>query len=442
MVWDEIERKLRKTIGLDPKTLGSHAIATAVRERMQVCGVENVATYLNVWLCSPQELQALIEETVVPETWFFREPESFAFLRRYVLFDWLPTHPEGILRLLSVPCSTGEEPYSLAMMLLDAGLPPNSFVIDAVDISQKAQVKAKQGLYREHSFRGHHLGFRHRYFEETPHGYQLSTVVKETVNFIQGNLLEPFFLYKKPLYDIIFFRHLLIYLESVARDRAMQVLNRLLSPTGLLFVGSAEAGPLLEKRFISIRHSMTFAYRKRQKGDGIDRFCVPPNEPDYSTLRRFRRSPPPALSGVEPESKPLYGEPTPEATREYPPTSWAIASTIPPSPTRFPESPLIQARHLADLGRLDEAAQLCETYLSQHRTDANAYVLLGEILQSAGHPERAEKSWEKAIYLEPHHYEALMHLLLLKESYGDLTHASALRQRIQRLLKSQGNTTL
>ncbi|MCT7996356.1 CheR family methyltransferase [Laspinema olomoucense] len=439
MVWDEIERKLTKTIGLDPKTLGSHAIAKAVRERMEVCGVENLATYLNVWLCSPQELQALIEETVVPETWFFREPESFEFLRRYVLFDWLPHHREDILRLLSVPCSTGEEPYSLAMMLLDAGLPPNSFVIDAVDISKKAQEKAHQGLYREHSFRGKYLRFRDHYFKETPHGYQLSPAVKERVNFIHGNLLQPLFLYRKPLYDIIFFRHLLIYLEPAARDRAMQVLNRLLSPTGLLFVGSAEAGSALEKRFISLRHSRAFAYRKRQKSDGSDRFFIAPDDPEHSTLQDLPLSPLTSSSRIQTESKPRHSaEAVPEARREHPQTSWAIAPSVPSPPKRIPESPLIQARHLADLGRLNEAAQLCETYLSQHRTDANAYVLLGEILQSAGHYERAEQCWEKAIYLEPHHYEALMHLLLLKESHGELTHACALRQRIQRLLKSQG----
>ncbi|MGL5193652.1 MAG: CheR family methyltransferase [Chroococcales cyanobacterium] len=440
MVWDEIERKLRKTSGLDPKTLGSQAIVKAVRERMEVCGVENVATYLDVWLCSPQELQALIEETVVPETWFFREPESFEFLRRYVLFEWLPHHREGILRLLSVPCSTGEEPYSLAMMLLDAGLPPKRFVIDAVDISKKAQAKAKQGLYREHSFRGKILGFRHRYFEKTPQGYQLSPAVKETVNFIPGNLLEPLFLYGKPLYDIIFFRNLLIYLEPAARDRALQVLNRLLSPTGVLFVGSAEAGPMIEKRFISLRHSMTFAYRKRQKSDGTARFGVPPDQPEHTTKRLLPGSPPRSGSPeFPPQSQPAYSpEPAPEARREHPPSFEAIAPNSPSSPPQIPESPLIQARHLADLGQLYEAAQLCETYLSQHRTDANAYVLLGEIRQGAGQYERAEQCWEKAVYLEPSHYEALIHLLLLKESQGDLTHACALRQRIQRLLKSQG----
>ncbi|MCT7969651.1 chemotaxis protein CheR [Laspinema sp. D1] len=439
MVWDEIERKLSKTSGLDPKTLGSQAIVKAVRDRMQVCGVENVTTYLDVWLCSPQELQALIEETVVPETWFFREPESFEFLRRYVLFEWLPHHQEGILRLLSVPCSTGEEPYSLAMMLLDAGLPPNRFVIDAVDISQKAQAKAKQGLYREHSFRSKNLGFRHRYFEETSQGYQLSPAVKETVNFIHGNLLEPLFLYGKPLYDIIFFRNLLIYLEPVARDRALQVLNRLLSPAGVLFVGSAEAGPMIEQRFISLRHSMTFAYRKRQKRDGSARFCVPPDEPEYSSFQVPPPNPPRSDSpGFPPQSPPpSWAEPPPEARREHPPSSQS-ASNTPSSPQPIPESLLMQARHLADLGQLYEAAQLCETYLSQHRTDANAYVLLGEIRQGAGQSERAEQCWEKAVYLEPYHYEALTHLLLLKESQGDLTHASTLRQRIQRLLNSQG----
>ncbi len=439
MVWEEIEEKLRNTIGLDPKTLGSNAIAKAVRERMQICGVENVANYLNVWLCSPQELQALIEEIIVSETWFFREPESFEFLRRYVLFEWLPNHPQGILRLLSIPCSTGEEPYSLSMMLLDAGLAPNTFVIDAVDVSKEAKTKAEEGLYRQHSFRSKNISFRHRYFHETPKGYQLYSSVKKTVNFFQGNLLEPFFLYGKPPYDIIFFRNLLIYLDSAARDRALQVLDRLLSPSGLIFVGSAEAGALIEKRFISLRHSMTFAYRKREKSDGKARFEVPPSDPTHSRSGVSQCTVPRQKPRLPTLPGPVHSsEPAPEAVREYFQPFTGISPIAPPPPSQPSESTLDQARQLADLGQLNEAAHLCETYLSQHRTHANAYVLLGEILQSAGQEEQAEKCFQKAVYLEPQHYDALMHLVLLKEYQGDFTNASALRQRIQRLLKSQG----
>jgi len=84
---------------------------------------------------------------------------------------------------------------------------------------------------------------------------------------------------------------------------------------------------------------------------------------------------------------------------------------------------------------LQEAAKLCETYLSQNRTNADAYVLLGQVYQATGDRQQAEQSFQKATYLKPDHYEGLIHLALLKEERGDIVGAAIVRQRIQRIEK-------
>ena len=93
------------------------------------------------------------------------------------------------------------------------------------------------------------------------------------------------------------------------------------------------------------------------------------------------------------------------------------------------------ARRLADRGQLQEAAKLCETYLSQNRTNPDAYVLLGQVYQATGDRQQAEQSFQKATYLKPNHYEGLIHLALLKEERGDVVGAAMIRQRIQRIEK-------
>src|SRR5262249_52444873 len=138
---------LGHTIGLNPEAIGVETIVRAVRQRMAQCGTSDVQTYLDRIQTSEPELQALIDEVVVPETWFFRDQMPFAYLGRYVMAEWLPSHQHGVLRVLSLACSTGEEPYSVAMALLDTGLPPQHFHIDAVDISHKALHRAQGAVY-------------------------------------------------------------------------------------------------------------------------------------------------------------------------------------------------------------------------------------------------------------------------------------------------------
>ena len=139
----EIEARLNRVIGLDVHSLGSSLIALAVRTRMKKRGIVPVADYAALLEGSASEWQAFVEEIVVPETWFFRDRQPFFALSDWALREWLPNQPYNVLRILSSPCSTGEEPYSIVMALLDAGLAPERFAVEAVDISDVALAKAR-----------------------------------------------------------------------------------------------------------------------------------------------------------------------------------------------------------------------------------------------------------------------------------------------------------
>ena len=257
-----IENLLNKNIGLDVNSISSGVVKRAISERMKDCGIRDVQNYLQWLQQSEQELEALIELVIVPETWFFRERESFNYLKHYIKSEWLTTPYQDVLRVLSIPCSTGEEPYSIAIALLEAGLSATKVRIDAVDISQKNLLTAKLGIYQDYSFRGNPLSFQKSYFQRTELGYQLCHKVKSMVYFMYGNLADLNFLLGATPYDVIFCRNLLIYFDKAIKKRTIGILERLLKKDGLLFLGYAETGLLLNTNFQRVRCYKGFTYRK------------------------------------------------------------------------------------------------------------------------------------------------------------------------------------
>jgi chemotaxis protein methyltransferase WspC len=156
----DFESLLKEMMGLDSATVGSATVERAVRIRMARVGVDRREDYWQQLRSSKAELQELIEAVVVPETWFFRDPAAFTALVRLAVAESRPPTPANVLRLLSIPCSTGEEPYSIVMALFDGGFSPEQIQVDAVDISARALFQAKHGVYGSNSFRGQNLVFR------------------------------------------------------------------------------------------------------------------------------------------------------------------------------------------------------------------------------------------------------------------------------------------
>ena len=142
-----IEGLLASRIGLDPVSVGSPLILRTARQRMKELGLDDLGAYERQVRQSEPELQALIEEVVVSESWFFRDERPFQWFREYVRARWLDDPLRPPFRVLSLPCAGGEEPYSIAMTLRDLGLPARRFQIDAVDISARRLAIARRGVY-------------------------------------------------------------------------------------------------------------------------------------------------------------------------------------------------------------------------------------------------------------------------------------------------------
>jgi len=419
MIHTEFEHLLKQVIGLDAASIGSSAIERAVEDRQSACKMKDPEAYWQHVHTSATELQELIEAVIVPETWFFRDNGAFAALARMVYEEWLPHHAEGTLQLLSLPCATGEEPYSMAMALLDAGLPANRFHIDAVDVSTRAIAQARRAIYGKNSFRGNDLGFRDRHFESTPHGYRPNDTVRQSVYFQQGNIFDTGFLPGVEIYDVIFCRNVLIYFDRATQGRAIKVLERLLSAKGLLFVAPSETGLLLSHDFVSAKMPMAFAFRKAS--------AVPPKPKPAINHRAKHPTSIPWAAPSAPAFKPVPAKPVTPAVAPQ------------PRPQTAPKNGIDEARRLADQGHLAEAAECCKEHLRVHGPSAQAFHLLGLVRDATGSLAEAVEFYRKALYLDPNQHETLAHLALLLEKQGDTAGAKVLNDRVRRL--GQRNST-
>jgi chemotaxis protein methyltransferase WspC len=120
---ERILESLTRQIGLDPASLGVSAVTATIQERMRVLDLVDPESYRAKLASDPREWQNLTERLVVPETWFFRGPGLFDYLARTIR-DAVQADPTRTVRILSIPCSTGEEPYSLAIALHERRVPP------------------------------------------------------------------------------------------------------------------------------------------------------------------------------------------------------------------------------------------------------------------------------------------------------------------------------
>lgn len=430
MPHNQITNLLKDSIGVDAATMGKSVVTNAVRQRMAACGLQETDAYWNVLRRSDEELAQLVELVVVPETWFFRDAEAFAALVHHVRQEWGPAHATGRFRVLSAPCSTGEEPYTIAMALLDAGLPAMRFKIDAIDISERALAQARRAVYGRNSFRGSDVSFRERYFREEKGLHRLTPLVRECVDFRQANLVSDDLLAGAGGYDAIFCRNVLIYFDAPTQERVIRALDRLLAPQGLLFVGPAETFLTRSVGYTSVDFPSAFACRRSARKSGAPAHGAAAASPAAPVLRPFT-----ALGALRTEPK----KPMPAKTaKPIPAKKLASAPAIASAPAPAAATPsgaasaLAAITRLADAGHLAEAVTACERHLHDHGPSVEAYYLLALIRDMLGSPAEAAKCYRKVLYLDPNHSEALLHLALLAENQGDLAEARRLQQRARR----------
>jgi chemotaxis protein methyltransferase CheR len=188
--------------------------------------------------------QKLVNKLSVNETYFFRED------RVYEVFVEKAKKKKEKFRILSLPTSTGEEPYSIAITLFENNL-NHHFELYGCDIDTDVLEEAKKGIYRLKSLRSISYHVKEKYFLEKEGAYHIDETIKNSVNFFQGNIFDKELL-KMDKFDFIFCRNLFIYFDNESREKAEKQLYQLLKPKGVLFTGHADY-PLnkvgMEKKF-------------------------------------------------------------------------------------------------------------------------------------------------------------------------------------------------
>jgi len=215
-------------------------------ERIEATGSSSFRSYFTMlrFQASGEELQHLTNLMTVNETYFFREEYQFECLVNSMLPELVARRPQGLpIRIWSIPSSSGEEAYSIAIHLLEfwPGLAEWDIEIISSDIDTRILAEARRGFYSARSIQQLPSRLLKKYFTRSPEGYQIKDELREAVEFTRVNLSEPADTRSYRDFDIVFCRNLLIYFDELSRKAAAETFYDAMRPGGFLCLGHSES---------------------------------------------------------------------------------------------------------------------------------------------------------------------------------------------------------
>jgi len=384
------------------------------------------------WLVSSPVTQSRIEilasHLTVGETYFFRERPSFDLLEARVLPELIDRrrNTERRLRVWSAGCCTGEEAYSIAILLkrMLPDLEDWQITVLATDINPQFLKKAEDGIYGEWSFRGVPAEIKEKYFEKRHNGrFEILPEIKRMVTFSYVNLMEdtyPSLLSNTNAMDIIFCRNVLMYFGS---ERAKEVVRKLrlsLLDGGWLIVSPCEVSQVLFEQFTTVNFPGTILYKKDNHisetlAFGFEAQTHSTVEPMPSLSSSV--TPKPVIPKVEPPEEPIaldFTEPKETAPDEsaygkslllyeqglYEDAAQLLSTFRAQHPSDGKSASLL-ARVYANQGKLAEASRCSEQAVAADRLNPSYHILYATILQEQGSISEAAQALQRALYLEP-----------------------------------------
>jgi chemotaxis protein methyltransferase CheR len=421
-LWRRVSEFIAQHIGLDfPGERQSdlqRGLAAAATEFGLTDAASCAERLLSASLTRPQ-LHVVASHLTIGETYFFRERKAFDALANHVLPELIRRRQgrKQCLRLWSAACSTGEEPYSLAILVRQ--LLPDwqdwTVTILATDINERFLQRAAAGIYGEWSFRESAAGFKERYFTVTSNGrFAIAPEIRNCVSFAPLNLAEDCMLSPTTdvhSMDIIFCRNVLIYFTASHARKLAENLHRALAEGGWLAVSPSECSQTLFSSFAAVNFPGTILYRKCKAEERGPPIWLPPSDAVAENVAAFDASQPSTSYAPDRDS---------ETAGALPQSAAAVAQTSPASSQSAQklEAISLQTRALANQGQHVDALASSEQWIASDKTDSAAHYVHAMILREMGEPQAARDSLNRAVYLQPDF--ALAHFAL-----GNLARAEA-----------------
>jgi len=458
--WQELSELISARTGLHFPVERRPELRRALAEVAPEFGFDNgdaCAEWLLSTPISGEALRKLAAHLTIGETYFFRERPSFNALATHVL-PALIQRKRGTdrrLRLWSAACSSGEEAYSLAILIQQV-LPDWrdwNISILATDINPRFLRKAEAGIYGEWSFRESAPDFRTRYFTAAgDRRYQVRAEVRELVKFAELNLALdgfPSIATDTNAMDLILCRNLLIYFTPVHARRLISSLRQSLTDDGWLVVSPSECSQAMFPGFVPVNFPGSILYRKREGSATVDSVpkplgedlpaVAPLSEAEVARMLTPVPVPPPAARATPPETPRVELDAAQELYSQgrYIEAAALLRAAL---DTGRPDDARLLGllvRALANQGTLDEALTASQRWIAADKIDAGAHYLNAMVLQELGDRAGSRTALQRAVYLLPEF--TLAHFAL-----GNLARAAARHEEAQRhfanaahLLRSQ-----
>lgn len=345
--------------GLTFEGVGEAPLVTGLQQRIHQTGTQHAARYYTLLQENEAEFHELVCLLTINETFFYREAEQIHWVVDHLIPRLLTDHPAGTpLRIFSAGCSTGEEPYSLAIALREkyGERATHLFSVTGGDIDKHALEKARDALYTEFSFRSLSPQLSERYFtREGKWARRVNQDVRHQVRFHHINLLDAQHHHSLRDFDIIFFRNVSIYFDTPTRQQIQRHLAALLKPNGYLLLGMAET-LANDLGVLTLQEEQGLFYFSQQA-------TVPPpsHRTPLPTVKTTTLRPPP-----------------PPAVAPRAPVAHTHTPALPPVST--PEQRLAEAQQLIRDKHYEPALSLLEPLLAQQQHAAAARLLKAHIL--------------------------------------------------------------
>lgn len=450
---DRFRGAIAGRLGLQLDESGRQTASEALRNRLEATG-ETADVYLDKLESGRErigELGALARELTVGETYFFRNFEQFAAVRDVVLAPRAAAS-QGV-RMLSAGCSSGEEPYSLAILAREQGFPDERVSIVGADINPAMLRKGREGVYSAWALRETDARLRRAWFRERGKAFALDASIVRAVELRECNLIDPASdLWAPNTFDVVFCRNVLMYLTPSEARALVDRITGALKAEGHLFLGHAETLRGVTQDY-HLRHTHgTFYYQKRSSGSthrsAPTRFGSTPSsstasrvaEPHWvsswvETVQRTSERIASLASVAVPHSEADEARFVDSGRR--PDLSAAMElladerfsdaiehlGRLPPDLSSDPEVALLRAVLLTHSGELDAARALCERLLELDDFHAGAHYLLALCAEGTRDIAAALEHDRIATYLEPAFAMPRLHLGLLARRSGDETAA-------------------